>query len=106
MLGCIPRKNRSSSLCKPVCKLKTGYTVIRVFFSLLYFRFAQVDENILTRIFRTIETLYGYMWSVIASERKYCYAKFSNTKYLRTKITQIMVFISYRDGCLFLEVDT
>ena len=23
--GCIPRKNGSSSLCKPVCTLKTGY---------------------------------------------------------------------------------
>ena len=50
----------------------------------------------LTRIFRAIETLYGYTWSAIASEQKYCYAKFSNMKYLWTKITQIAVYTTCR----------
>ena len=39
------------------------------YFSMLkYFRLAQVDENILTRIFRAIATLYSYIWRAIASE--------------------------------------
>ena len=58
---------------------------------LKYFRLVQVDENILTRIFRAIATLCSCIWSAIASERKYCYTKISNVKYLGTKIRQITV---------------
>ena len=58
---------------------------------LKYFSLAQVDENILTRIFHAIATLYSYIWSAIANERKYFYTKFSNMKYLGTKIRQVMV---------------